>query len=151
MKAFKDYATDMKQNEGPKFSAMYKYIMSQKNMDRIQTYIIDSLVESKEIEDIQNKINNNSDNNNTNILNLFSIETFMSQSHNIMNHSEDWKLAVDAWFERRYLTAKGHLKTMVNDSFESSFFSDAGKWEVEGLKVYMSKLMGVAPSPNMTD
>lgn len=51
MKPFKEFATDLKQNDGQKFAAMYKYIMTQKNMSRIQSYIIDSLSESKEIED----------------------------------------------------------------------------------------------------
>ena len=54
MKNFKEFALDLKQNDVAKFNMMYKHIMAQKNMDRIQKYVLDSIVETKELEDLQN-------------------------------------------------------------------------------------------------
>jgi len=57
--------------------------------------------------------------------------------------NQDWKGIAEAWVEKRYLTALSYCKDIVKGSIEKGFMRETGKWDVEGLQVYMNKLVGL--------
>ncbi len=50
MKPFKEHAADMKRTHPDKLATMYKYIMAQRNMDRIINHLTETFQEAKDIE-----------------------------------------------------------------------------------------------------
>ena len=68
----------------------------------------------------------------------------MNNNDNINNNTfcEDWSVALGQWAEQRYNTAEAFYVKGFNDMMENEWMNASGRWDVEGIKLGLSKMLG---------
>ena len=55
----------------------------------------------------------------------------------------------EVWVENRFKTCESYLKKVVTESIDKEFISETGRYDVQGLQVFLTKVMGLKDEEKM--